>query len=143
MFGTLTREELSKILPLCTTLEYLEADLVFAQGREATRVYVIARGQIALQKGIRAPIRRRLRRATLEVCGPRETVGWSALVEPYRYTLSAVAWESSTLISIDAKLLRKALGMYVEIGYKVMGALVEVMARRLVRVTDSLTDERM
>ena len=143
MFGTLTREELSKILPLCTTLEYREADLVYAQGREATRVYVITRGQIALQKGIRAPNRRRSRRATLEVCGPGETVGWCALVEPYKYTLSAVAWESSTLIGIDAKMLRKALGMYAEIGYKVMCALVEAMARRLIRITDSLTDERM
>ena len=143
MFGTLTREELSKILPLCTTLEYREADLVYAQGREATRVYVVTRGQIALQKGIRAPNGRRSRRATLEVCGPRETVGWCALVEPYRYTHSAVAWESSTLIGIDAKMLRKALGMYVEIGYKVMYALVEAMARRLIRITDSLTDERM
>ena len=143
MFGTLTRGELSKILPLCTNLEYREADLVYAQGREATRVYVVTRGQIALQKGIRAPNGRRSRRATLEVCRPRETVGWCALVEPYRYTLTAVAWESSTLIGIDAKMLRKALSMYAEIGYKVMYALVEVMARRLIRVTDSLTDERM
>ncbi len=63
-------------------------------------------------------------------------------MEPYRYTLSAVAWESSRLISMDAKALIGALATYPEMGYRVMRALSAVMSRRLKQTTEALINER-
>ena len=63
-------------------------------------------------------------------------------VEPYRYTLSAVAWETSRLIRIDSKLLRKVLDANPEINCKTMTALTGVMACRLRQTTEALINER-
>ena len=71
-----------------------------------------------------------------------EVVGWSALAEPYRYTISAVVWESSRLIKINSKLLLRALDIYPQIGHKVMGSLSTVMSRRLRQITEALIRER-
>ena len=74
------------------------------------------------------------------MCRPGEVVGWSGLVEPYTYTLSALAWESSRLIRIDAKILRKALDRYPTVGHSVMKRLSVVMSRRLRQITEALID---
>ena len=62
-------------------------------------------------------------------------------MEPYKYTLSAVAWESSKLIRMDAKLLRKALDAHPEIGYKVTRSLSGIMSLRLTQITHALISE--
>ena len=78
----------------------------------------------------------------MALCLPGEAFGWSALVEPYKYIHSAVAWESCRLVSIDAKLMRRALDMYPEMGFRVMKSLAVVMSRRLRQVTKGLVNER-
>ena len=75
-------------------------------------------------------------------CTPGQVVGWSALVEPYRYTLSATAWEPSQLLGISSGLLRRAMELNPGVGYRIMKALSEVMGRRLQQVTKSLTVAR-
>ena len=138
LFEALTEDELSTLSPLCSEFVAAEDATIFAEGRNSSRVYVITEGQIALQRAIRVPHATRSRRTTVALCRTGDVVGWSALVEPYRYTLSAVAWDSSRLISIDAKMLRKALDMYPEMGFKVMKSLSGVMGRRLAQTTEAL-----
>ena len=138
LFEALMEDELSKLSPLCSDFVAAENATIFAEGRNASRVYLVTEGQVALQKAIRVPHATRSRRTTVALCRTGDVVGWSALVEPYRYTLSAVAWDSSRLISIDAKMLRKALDMYPEMGFKVMKSLSGVMGRRLSQTTEAL-----
>lgn len=142
LFGALTEEELSKLAPFCSDFVILEDAVVFTEGRAASHLYLVTEGQIALQKAIRVPHARHSRRTTVALCGPRDVVGWSALVEPFKYTLSAMGWESSRLISVDAKLLRRALDVCPEMGYKVMMSLSAVMSRRLRQTTEALISER-
>ena len=142
LFEDLMEEEVSRVSPFCSTFAVIENGLLFAEGREASHLYVVTEGQISLQKAIRGPHGRRLRRTTITMCRPGELVGWSGLVPPHKYTLSAVAWETTRLIRIDAKMLRRALEMYPEMGYKVTKALAVVMSRRLRQMTDVLVSER-
>jgi CRP-like cAMP-binding protein len=142
LFSELTEDELCVLMPFCTDAAIAEEGMIFNEGREASHVYVLTEGKIALQKHIRAPHARHSRRTTITLCYPGETVGWSALMDPFKYTLSAVAWESSKLVRIDAVNLRKALAFYPEVGYKVTTALSEVMARRLRHTIDSLINQR-
>ena len=142
LFGPLAGDELSIIAPACSTFSVIEDGLLFTEGRTASHLYLVAEGQIALQKAVRAPHRRRSRRTTIGLCRPGEVVGWSALVEPYKHPLSATAWESSKLIRVDSKLLRKAMDMHPEIGYKVMVALSVVVSRRLAQLAHVLASER-
>jgi len=142
LFSGLTEDELCVLMPFCTDAVVAEDGMIFNEGRDASHVYVITEGKIALQKHIRAPHARYSRRTTITLCHPGETAGWSALVDPFKYTLSAVAWEPSKLIKIDAVTLRKALEIYPEIGYKVTKALAAIMSRRLRYTIDVLINER-
>ena len=142
LFSDLTEDELCVLMPFCADTVVVEDGMIFSEGGDASHVYVLTEGKIALQKHIRAPHARHSRRTTITLCYPGETVGWSALVDPFKYTLSAVAWESSKLIKINAATLRKALGIYPEMGYKVTTALAGVMSRRLRHTMDSLINER-
>ena len=110
LFAALTDDELSTLTPLCSRFAVIEDGLVFREGTEASYLYLVVEGQIALQRPLRAPHGRRSRRTTVAVCRPPEVVGWSALVWPYKYTLSAVGWESSRLVRVDASMLRKSPG---------------------------------
>lgn len=142
LFKELTEEELSKLAPLSSSYAAIEDSALFMEGHSASRLYLVTNGQIALQKSIRVPHGSHPRCTTITICRPGEVAGWSALVRPYNYTLSAVAWETSKLISVDAKMLRKALAMYPEMGFKVMEALSEVMSKRLRQTTEALIDKR-
>ena len=141
LFGSLTEMELTKLAPLCSDFVAIEDSVVFTEGRMASHLYIIKEGKIALQRAIRVPHGRNSRRTTVTLCYPGDIVGWSALAEPYKYTLSAIAWETSRLISIDSRMLRKALDADIETGYKVMKALSEIMSRRLKHTTESLISE--
>lgn len=142
LFGELTEDELCVLAPFCSDFVAIEDAMIFTEGRQASYLYVLTEGKIALQKHIRVPHARHSRRTTITLCYPGDTVGWSALVDPYRYTLSGVAWESSRLIRIEARMLRKALNTYPEMGYKVMTALSFIMSRRLRQTVDFLINER-
>ncbi len=142
LFQDLVEDELAKLSFLCSDFVVIQDGALFTEGRTASHLYVVSEGQIALQKAIRAPHARRSRRTTVAICSPSEVIGWSALVEPYKYTLSAVAWQSSRLIRIDSVALRRALEMYPDMGFKVMRALSAVMATRLKQTTSTLINER-
>ena len=141
LLGSLTDQELSRIRPICSEFAVIENGLLFGEGREASYLYLVMEGRIALLKAIRFPHARRPRRTTVTICGPGDAVGWSALVEPYKYTLSAMAWETSRLIRIDAKNLRKSLEMYPEMGYKVVRSLSALMSRRLRQITEAIIND--
>ena len=142
LFSSLTEEEVSKLAPICSDFAVIEDAIIFTEGRNASHLYVIAEGQVALQKAIRVPHARHPRRTTVTVCRPGEVIGWSALVEPFTYTLSAMGWESSHLISMDASMLRRALEGNPGIGYKVMRSLSALVSRRLRQTTEALISER-
>ena len=142
LFDSLSADDLSKIMPVCSGYEAEEGRVLFTEGSIASHIYIVVEGRIALQKSIRVPHGTHLRRTTVSVCGPGEVVGWSALVEPREYTLSAITWEPSRVIEIEAKLLQQNLDPFPEIGYRIMRSLSTVVSRRLRLTTAALTYER-
>jgi CRP-like cAMP-binding protein len=120
----------------------MEDAMIFSEGRPAPYIYVLKEGKISLQKSLRTPNVTYPRRTAVAFCYPEEILGWSALVDPYKYTLSAVAWESSRLIKIDANQLREVLDSHPEMGYRITTALSSIISRRLRQTTDSLINER-
>ena len=142
LFKALTEEELSRLASICSDYVVIQDAVVFAEGRTASHVYVLVEGKIALQKAIRAPNAKHPRRTTVTFCYPEEILGWSALVDPFKYTLSALAWDSCRLIRIDSQKLRKVLERHPEMGYKVMTSLSSVVSRRLRQTMDMLISQR-
>ena len=110
LLSGLNDEELSSIAIICSRMRLAEGDRLFLEGQAAERIYIVTDGRIALHKSLgdhRTLSQRGA--ATIAFCCPDEIVGWSALVEPYRYTLSATAWEQSQLLVVRASLLRRAM----------------------------------
>lgn len=143
LLSGLNDAELSSIAIICTKISVDEGDSLFIEGQSAEHIYIVTDGRVALQKSL-GDSRRKAQRgeATIAFCQPDEIVGWSALVEPYRYTLSATAWEPTRLLSIRASLLRRAMELNPDVGFRIMRALSEVMARRLQQVARALTAAR-
>ncbi len=140
LLSGLNDAELSSIAIICTRLRMDEGDRLFLEGHTADRIYIVTDGRIALHKSLDDhPALSRRNAATIAFCRPDQIVGWSALVEPYRYTLSATAWEPSQLLVIRAALLRRAMELNPEIGFRIMRSLSAVMARRLQQIARALT----
>ena len=79
--------------------------LLFAEGASADTFYLIRRGHAAIE--VHAPGQGAI---VIETLGPGEVVGWSWLIEPYRWTFDARARDSLGAIAIDGACLRaKAL----------------------------------
>ena len=126
------------LAPTCNAYSIAQEAVLFTEGRAATNLYVVTDGELSLRKSMHVTRASRTNRVTITICQPGDVVGWSALVSPYRYTLSAMAWEDSRLIRVEGKMLRKAFQMYPDIGCKVMTALSAVISRRLVQTTEAL-----
>ncbi len=143
LFRGLDEDELTKVAFICSEIQLEESELLFSEHQPAEQIYVVTKGRIALHKSVGTfSVQPSRRSSTVAFCCPGQVVGWSALVEPYRYTLSATAWEQSELLGISSSLLRRAMDLNPEIGYRIMRALSEVMGRRLQQVTKSLTTVR-
>ena len=143
LFKDLEDEELTRVAIISEEIELTEAAPLFCEDQPAEQIYIVTQGKIALHKMLGAKFGQPSGRfATVAFCSPGQVVGWSALVEPYRYTLSATAWEPCQLLGISSALLRRAMELNPGIGYRVMKCLSEVMGRRLQQVTQSLTAAR-
>ena len=142
LFSKLSGDQLTGIAVICSDTVVVEGTLLFSQGRRANRLYIVADGLIALQMATRVPHATESRRTTVAICGRGEVVGWSAMVDPFRYAVTAMAWEQCRLIAIDAHLLRRALNANHAAGFCVMQSLSEVMSRRVRQITMALVSER-
>ena len=143
LFKDLEDEELARVAIICSEMDIAEGAPLFSEGQPAQQIYIVTQGKIALQKSVGQSYWQSSRgSATVAFCHQDEIVGWSALVEPYRYTLSATAWEPCQLLGISARLLRTAMDLNPAIGYRVMRCLSQLMGRRLQQVTQSLTTVR-
>ena len=140
LFRDLADEEMSSIAILCSEVVEVEGAKLISEGQKADRLFVVTRGKVALHKRLG---RRADRRATtVAFCSSGQILGWSALVPPGRYTLSATAWEPVMLLAIPASLLRRAIDLNPDMGLRIMRCLSEIMARRLQQLTVALTTAR-
>ena len=142
LFNELTEDEFSRLSPLWTSREVVKDEAVFQEGADATHLYVIEEGSVALRKRIPGSLRVYTAHTVVATCNSTEVFGWSALVEPHEYTLSATALEPTSLVSIEAADMRPILDEDRSIGYKVHTALAVVVSRRLRQLSQSLTFER-
>jgi hypothetical protein len=69
-------------------------------------------------------------------------MGWSAVVEPFVYTLSARCLEDSKVIAIDSVKLRELMEADNALGYRIMQAAARVISTRLQNTRVILVGER-
>jgi CRP-like cAMP-binding protein len=79
---------------------------------------------------------------TVDIVTKGDAMGWSAVVEPYAYTLGARCIDDSKAIAFDADKLRELLIQDSALGVKFMHATARVIATRLTHTQIILVGER-
>lgn len=100
--------------------------LLLAEGQEADTLYLIRRGEVALE--VWAPGRGTL---VIETLGEGQVVGWSWLLPPYRWHFDVRARNRVVALSIDASCLREKAEADPRFGYELMKRFAEVIVDRL------------
>lgn len=103
--------------------------VLFTLGDPAESVYAIERGRISLTLPIR--VNEREQDVLVEERLGGETVGWSALVPPHRFTLTATALIDSELIAFPRTALLDRFASRPEVGLAVTRNVASVIGHRL------------
>lgn len=141
-FSGLSASELDEIAKLCVQKAYDAGTTVFKEGDPASHFYLVEEGKVALEMNLPAESKGSRKRVTVDIVTQGEPMGWSALVEPYHFTLSSTCLDHVRVTAIDAVRLRNLLDKNPQIGYRVLKGLVEVVSSRLDLTRRVLTSER-
>jgi len=129
LLAGLSHEEAVELLARGTRVNLSSGEVLFRMGSEANTLYLVERGRIALT-------------LPMQVCGreedvlveerlPGQTVGWSALIPPYRFTLKATAPLETEVIALTRSALLDHFGEYPVVGYIVTRNVASVIGQRL------------
>jgi len=132
IFGELRDTEAAQLLAVARPQQCHKGECLFLLGDHADRFYVVLTGKMELTfpllfGGL-------VRDVPVESKTPGSALGWSALVKPHRFTLSARAAETSELAAFLRQDLLRVFEAEPRIGYVVMRHIAEVVGRRLLQV---------
>jgi CRP/FNR family transcriptional regulator, cyclic AMP receptor protein len=133
----------------CEKLSSLAEEMVveagtqmYRKGDPASHIYLTREGKIILQmESFMGPHKPPLQ-VTVDIITSGDAMGWSAVVEPYLYTLGALAIDRSSLIGIKAEELRDLMNSDCTLGYKIMQQTTRLIAHRLDHTRVILVGER-
>ena len=131
LFSGLETGHLEKVSVLCRGGSYREGMMMFKEGDKATEFYVLTEGRVALEMEVRPVPDRPAIPTAVEVVSKGEAFGWSALVEPHVYTLSARCMTHCAVLAIKGDLLRKAIEDDPILGCELMKRLAQLISLRL------------
>jgi CRP/FNR family transcriptional regulator, cyclic AMP receptor protein len=122
----LDEKHLETLVGCTSNVVFKEGDHLFHEGESATKFYLIRSGRIALEihAGERGTIR-------VQTIGPGESLGWSALIAPYRMHFDASVVEEVRAFALDAKCIRKKFEADRDFGYEMLKRLTVVLEDRL------------
>jgi CRP-like cAMP-binding protein len=129
LFEGLAPADVEQALGLGARISLASGAKLFRLGEEADRIYLIARGRLRLTMPMR--VRGCEREVLVEEQGPGQTVGWSALIPPYRFTLTATAPVETEVVAFSREGLQHYVLAYPEIGCAVFLNLAAVIGQRL------------
>lgn len=142
LFQGLSDEQLATVAPLCRQVHCLSGKVFFSEGDEATDVFVVLEGEVALEVDLFMGDHVRPQTVTVEKIARDDTFGWSALVEPRRMTTSARCTRDVDIIAINGDDLKALLVDHPEIGRIVMENVAKIVRGRLVQTRQRLIAER-
>jgi CRP-like cAMP-binding protein len=129
LFKGLDADEIEQALAFGTRITLSSGAELFRLGEEADRLFVIARGRIRLS--LPMVVRGHEEAVLVEERIPGQTVGWSALIPPYRFTLTGTAPLETEVIALSREALRAHFEAHPSIGYAVTLNLAAVIGQRL------------
>jgi len=135
VFNGLDDGKLAAIRDYCQEKEFRQNEKLFSEGEDATCLWIVRKGQVDLRFDL--PDRPTSTKNTISSIFKFMTFGWSSLVAPNKYRLSAYcATRDCKVIQIEKKNLLNTFGADSQIGYVVMSNLVKIIGERFNQLQD-------
>ena len=125
----LSPEQMQGALALGVSVSIHGGRELFHLGDTADRIFIIQRGRVRLTLPMQ--VRGRAEEIFVEETVPGQTVGWSALMPPYRFTLTAAAPVDTQVVALSRDALREYFERFPEVGYVVSTNLAAIIGQRL------------
>jgi NADP-reducing hydrogenase subunit HndB len=127
--------KLVRIQDHCRENEFRQNEKLFGEGEDAACLWIVQKGQVDLRFDL--PDRPTSTKNTISSIFKFMTFGWSSLVSPNKYRLSAYsATQDCRVIQIEREDLVKIFEADSQIGYAVMSNLVEIIGVRFKQLQD-------
>ena len=129
LLKSLSPEDASEVLALGKRLVLSSGAELFHLGQDADALHVIQRGRIKLTLPMQ--VRGHEEPVMVEERVPGQTVGWSALIPPYRFTMTATAPLETELIALSREALLAHFAAHPAAAQTISLNLASVIGQRL------------
>jgi CRP-like cAMP-binding protein len=129
LLSGLDERDAEAVRALASTIHLYTRETLFRLGDAADQVFVIERGRIALTLPMR--VHEREEEVLIEERLPGQAVGWSALVPPHRFTLTARAELESDVLALPRARLLELFAQRPDVGYVISRNVAVVTSQRL------------
>jgi CRP-like cAMP-binding protein len=126
LFNGIASHIIDEIAELATEETFPSGHVLFRKGDSADYLFILEEGAVNITVQGQEPIS-----FSLNQLG--QVLGWSALVEPNRYTATGECVKDSKIIKIDGTRLMRILEKHPREGMMIMRRLAGVIATRLVK----------
>lgn len=138
LFHGLNDDELNRIVPLCQERSLNKSTVCFQQGTPASELHLCRNGKVNIVvQHFEAPTIY----VKIHTAVEGEVFGWSALVEPYQYTASAICAEKTEEIYLRNADLLKLFDQVPRIGYVFMKNLAALVSSRVTDIGKKLSKD--
>jgi CRP-like cAMP-binding protein/(2Fe-2S) ferredoxin len=136
VFKGLIDSQLTGFKDHCREMEFRQNEKLFSEGDDASCLWIVNEGRVDLRFDL--PDRSTSTKNTISSISEFMTFGWSSLVAPHKYRLSAYcATKSCKVIQIEREQLVELFKQDSKTGYLVMSNLVEIIGQRFRQLQDS------
>ncbi len=117
---------LSRLAEIAQQQQFSTDTRLFSDMDPADRLYLVVTGEVRLCCEMGSGELR-----VTDTVNEGELIAWSSLVEPYRYTSTALTNGPTQLVAFDAPQLRRMCEVDQEVGYQVLSKVVKLLSLRL------------
>lgn len=129
LLAGLDAEDAARVLARATRARVPAGEVLFRLGDAAETLYVIDRGRVSLTLPMQ--VKGREEDLLVEERLSGQTIGWSALIPPHRFTLKATAQIETELIALSRPVLLELFGEDPRTAFCVTLNLASVIGQRL------------
>jgi len=141
-FKDFSEAELKKLAAIAAEETYKAGFQLWKRGEQAKTLYLLETGKIVLVMHTYMGTATPPMELPVDMITEGDAMGWSAVIEPYIYTLGARCIADSKAVVFDGAKLRELLSKDLSLGLKFMQATVKLVATRLLHTESVLVGER-
>ncbi|MFQ5865186.1 MAG: Crp/Fnr family transcriptional regulator [bacterium] len=138
VFRECSTQELEAIAKICHRVTFKNGERICEAESPAEYLFIVSEGAVELR--FKVTHYHAAKEITLDRKFKSEAFGWSALTEPFIYTLSALAMQDSELLRIKANDIKGLCTKNNHLGFVIMKNIAEIVGERFASVQKILID---